>query len=102
MSTRTSNIYARIEPEVKEQAEDILNALGIPMSNAIGLFLRQVVIHRGIPFDMKLPPKKPLSMDSLTEAELNAEIQKGVDDIKAGRVRDAEEVFAEMQRKYNL
>ena len=52
---RTSNIFARVEPEVKEQAEKILTELGIPLSNAIGLFLRQVVLQRGIPFDMKLP-----------------------------------------------
>ncbi len=41
---RTSNVFARVEPEVKEQAESILNQLGIPMSNAVGMFLRQVVI----------------------------------------------------------
>ena len=52
---RTSNIYAQIEPELKEQAEAVLEQLGIPMSNAIGLFLRQVVLQRGIPFDIKLP-----------------------------------------------
>jgi DNA-damage-inducible protein J len=46
---RTSNIFARVEPEVKEQAELVLEQLGIPMSNAIGLFLRQVVLQRGIP-----------------------------------------------------
>ena len=50
---RTSNVFARVEPEVKEQAEKILSELGIPMSNAVGMFLRQVVLQRGIPFDMK-------------------------------------------------
>ena len=58
---RTSNVFARVEPEVKEQAESILNQLGIPMSNAVGMFLRQVIIQRGIPFEMKLPVKKPLA-----------------------------------------
>ena len=51
---RTSSIYARVEPELKEQAELVLDQLGIPMSNAVGMFLRQVVLQRGIPFDMKL------------------------------------------------
>ena len=36
---RTSNVFARVEPEVKEQAEMVLNQLGIPMSNAVGMFL---------------------------------------------------------------
>ncbi len=42
---RTSNIFARVEPEIKEQAEQVLQQLGIPMSNAIDLFLRQVVMQ---------------------------------------------------------
>ncbi len=71
---RTSNIFARVEPEVKEQAELILEQLGIPMSNAIGLFLRQVVLQRGIPFELKLPQSKPLSVSTLTEEQFNAEI----------------------------
>jgi len=56
---RTSNIFARVEPELKEQAELVLEKLGIPMSNAIRLFLRQVVLQRGIPFELKLPQSKP-------------------------------------------
>ena len=39
---RTSNVFARVEPEIKQQAESVLEQLGIPMSNAIGIFLRQV------------------------------------------------------------
>ena len=52
---RTANVFARVEPEVKEQAEQVLDRLGIPMSNAVGMFLRQIVLQRGIPFEMKLP-----------------------------------------------
>jgi DNA-damage-inducible protein J len=71
---RTANIFARVEPEIKEQAEKVLEQLGIPMSNAIGLFLRQVVLQRGIPFDMKLPQNKPLSVEEHGEERFNAEI----------------------------
>lgn len=46
---RTANVFARVEPEVKEQAEQVLDRLGIPMSNAVGMFLRQIVLQRGIP-----------------------------------------------------
>ena len=95
---RTSNVYARIEPELKEQAESILGQLGIPMSNAIGLFLRQVVLQRGIPFDMKLPAKEPLALGLLNESEFNAEIEKGFDDMAAGRTRPASDVFSDLQR----
>ena len=43
---KSANLYARIEPEVKEQAEAILNALGIPASNAITMFYTQDILHR--------------------------------------------------------
>lgn len=88
---RTSNVFARVEPEIKEQAEIVLNQLGMPMSTAISMFLRQIVIQRGIPFDMKLPVKRPLVMGELTKEELDAEIAKGVADIENGRVYSAED-----------
>lgn len=99
---RTSNIFARVEPEIKEQAEQVLEQLGIPMSNAIGMFLRQVVMQRGIPFEMKLPVNKPLAIGSLTKEQFDEEMQKGMDDIKAGRVYSADAVEDEMRRIYGI
>lgn len=99
---RTSNIFARVEPEVKEQAELVLEQLGIPMSNAIGLFLRQVVLQRGIPFELKLPQSKPLSVSSLTEEQFNAEIEKGLADLTAGRVISAESITDRMHQDYGI
>lgn len=99
---RTSNVFARVEPEVKEQAEQVLEQLGIPMSNAIGMFLRQVVMQRGIPFEMKLPVNKPLAIDSLTKEQFDEEMQKGMDDIKASRVYSADAVEDEMKRIYGI
>ena len=97
---RTSNIFARVEPEVKEQAELVLEQLGIPMSNAIRLFLRQVVLQRGIPFELKLPQSKPLSMGTLTEEQFNAELEKGSADLTAGKVVSAEDVADRMCQDY--
>ena len=50
---RTTNVFARVEPELKEQAENVLDRLGITMSGAVGMFLRQIVMQRGIPFEIK-------------------------------------------------
>lgn len=99
---KTSNVFARIEPELKKQAENILSELGIPMSNAIGLFLKQVVLQRGIPFDMKLPASVPLSLGSMTKEEFDAEIEKGFKDYRAGRYQDAEIAFNEIEREYGI
>ena len=100
---RTANVFARVEPEVKEQAEQVLDRLGIPMSNAVGMFLRQIVLQRGIPFEMKLPAyEEPVAYGSLTKEQFNAEIEKGMEDIKAGRVYSADEVEAEMKREFGI
>ena len=102
MATKSANLYARIEPEVKEQAESILSALGIPASNAINMFYKQIILQRGFPFDLKSPSYRPVDMSSLSEAELNAELEKGYADIKAGRTRGANAVFADIHKDYNL
>ena len=94
---RTANVFARIEPELKEDSESILAQLGIPMSNAIGLFLRQVVLQRGLPFEVKLPErKKPIALKTLNADKFDKEINKGYADMKAGRVRSAKNVFDDM------
>ena len=99
---KTANLYARIEPELKEEAESILTALGIPASNAINMFYKQVVLHRGLPFDVKLPASRPVDMTTLTEDQLRAEIQKGYEDVLAGRTKPTDQVFAEIRRDYGL
>ena len=97
---KTSNLYARIEPEVKEQAETILSALGIPVSNAINMFYKQIILQRGIPFEMKLPASTPLAIGGMTREQFDAELQRGMDDIAAGRVVSADAVEAEMKSMY--
>lgn len=99
---KTANIYTRVDPEIKNQAEQILDQLGIPMSNAIGIFLRQVILHNGLPFDMTLPVSKPVAIGSLTKDQLDAELQKGFDDIENGRVFSLDEVDSEMKNRYGI
>lgn len=64
------------------------------------MFLRQIVIQRGIPFEMKLPAKRPLTLDELTKEQFDAELLKGIDDIENERVFSADDVEAEMRRMY--
>ena len=96
-AVKKADIFMSVDPETKEQAEAILNQLGIPMSYAISMFLRQVVLQRGIPFDMKLPVSVPIAIDSMTREEFDRELQKGMDDIAAGRVLSADTVEAEIR-----
>ena len=99
---KTSNVFARVEPEIKEKAETVLEQLGISMSNAVDMFLRQVILHNGIPFEVKIPKSEPLSYGSLTKEQFDKELHKAVDDVKEGRVYTAEEVEAEMKRDFGI
>lgn len=47
---KTATARARVEPEIKDEAERILDECGLTPSEAIGLFYRQVILHHGLPF----------------------------------------------------
>ncbi len=98
---KSANLYARIEPEVKEQAESILEALGIPASNAINLFYKQIILQRGLPFEVKLPVH-PLDIGQMTEETLNAELEKGYADMEQGRSRSMEQVFSDIRKDFDV
>lgn len=99
---KSASLYARIDPTVKAEAETILASLGIPTSTAIDMYFRQIVLQKGLPFDVKLPYEKPVCMGALTEEELNAEIEKGYADILEGRTKPAELAVAEMRKEYKV
>ena len=99
---KTSNLYARIEPDVKEQAESILAALGISVSNAINIFYKQIILQRGLPFEVKLPATPVPDVQMLTTQQLHNELEKGQADIQAGRTLPAEQFFAELRDEYGL
>ena len=98
---KSANLYARIEPDVKNEAEAILSQLGIPASNAINMFYKQIILQGGLPFEVKLP-MHPLDVGNITQEEFNAEMQKGFDDVENGRVKPATEVFSGIRKKYSV
>lgn len=93
---KTASVFTRVSPELKNQAEDVLDRLQIPMSTALNMFLQQVVEQQGIPFEVKLR-HKPLDTSTLTKEQFNQEIQKGFDDFKDGRTYTAEEVHRQLR-----
>ena len=99
---KTANLYARIEPDVKEQAESILAALGIPVSNAINMFYKQIILQRGIPFEMKLPETKVVDMSRLSAQEFDDELEKGYQAMLDGQTKPAGQVFDELRKNYDL
>ena len=99
---KSANLYARIEPEVKEEAERILTVLGIPASNAINMFYKQIILQKGLPFEVKIPPTSRIDLSILTEEELHQELERGYADKAAGRTRPAAKVFADLRNDDNL
>ena len=102
MAAKSANLYARIEPDVKEQAESILSALGIPASNAINMFYKQIILQKGLPFEVKIPENRMVDMATLSEPLLNEELEKGYADMAAGRTKSAKEAFADIRNDYGL
>lgn len=98
---KSANLYARIEPDLKEQAEAILNALGIPASNAITMFYKQIVFHNGIPFDLKIP-NHPTDISRMTESQFNEELEKGYKNMQEGNTIPMEQAFSDIRKKYGI
>ncbi len=98
----TSVVYARIDTNLKDNAESILSQLGISPSSAIQMLYSQIVLKKGMPFELKLPSSKPLAVGAMTREQLDAELQKGVDSIKAGKVYSADEVDAALAKEFGI
>ncbi|MFB6354983.1 MAG: type II toxin-antitoxin system RelB/DinJ family antitoxin [bacterium] len=66
-----SQVSARVDASVKEKASDIFEKLGLTTSGAINMFLRQVILQNGIPFDVKLEltERSQRSLKELQEGE---------------------------------
>ena len=87
---------------MKEQAEGILSALGIPASNAINMFYKQIILQRGLPFEVKMPASRLVDASVLSDAEIDAELEKGYADMKAGRTKSAKSAFSDIRKDYGL
>ena len=55
MAAKTANVMARVEPNVKEQAEEIMDMLVIPVSVVINTLYKQIIMTRSIPFSLSVP-----------------------------------------------
>ena len=98
----TSAVYARIDSNLKESAESILQQLGISPSSAIQMLYSQIVLTRGLPLDLRLPSRKPTAIGGMSREEVDAELMKGMDSLKSGRAYTADEVDAELKREFGI
>ncbi len=91
MAAKSANVTARIEPEIKQQAEAVLERIGLPVSVLIDTLYRQIIMTGGVPYPLTVPRIK--SRDEMTDAEFNAMMQKGCDQAKSGDGLALEDAF---------
>ena len=97
MPTKTANVNARIDQNVKAQAEAILSRIGLPRSVAIDAFYRQIIIHGGIPFALTIPEPRLPMRDQMSAAEFDQMMAAGFAQAKADDSFDVDEVFGELE-----
>lgn len=98
MAVKTANLYARIEPETKTAAESILETLGIPVSTAINMFYKQIILNKGLPFTPKIPTKKTINLSEMTEEQFNEEMEKSYQNMLLDKGITVKEAFASIKR----
>lgn len=93
---KDATVSARVEFDVKNEAEEILQKLGIPVSVVINSLYRQIIYRRGVPFSLTVP-EEPRTLDSLSPEELNAKLARSYEQSLRGEGRPFAEVFDELE-----
>ena len=96
MAVKTANVTARIQPNIKEQAEAILDRHGIPVSVFIDMTYRQVIMRDGVPFSLDIPDKFA-TRDSITKAEFDTMMQTGLSQAKRNDSVSVDEAFEQLK-----
>ena len=90
------NFSVRMSRELKAQSEELYRTLGMPLTTAIQVFLKKSLAVGGLPFELKVSPPPIPNMATMSQAEFDAELQKGYDSAKAGNLIDARQAHAEL------
>lgn len=94
---KTANVNVRIQENIKKQAEDILEMIGIPRATAIDMFYRQIILNKGIPFSLTIPKNVPVLEDT-SEKDFNLMMANGYSQALQGNSYDIDDVFDELEQ----
>lgn len=95
MATKTANVLARVEPEVKTQAENIMSMLGVSASTVINMLYKQIIMTRSIPFSLSVP----IARDEMDADSFNGMMEKGLAQAKSGRGVSLDDAFSSLEHK---
>ena len=71
---KTEMIRARVEPDLKHEAEKVFSALGLSPTEAVTLFYKQVTLHHGLPFEVRIP--NALTREAIRQAQAREGLAK--------------------------
>ena len=95
MATKSANVTARVQPDIKRQAEAVLDKIGLPVSVLIDTLYRQIIMTGGVPYSLTVPNLP--TRDSMTDAEFNTMMEKGYHQAKTGEGLSVDEAFAKIR-----
>ena len=75
-----TSMSIRLDSEVKEQAQQVFNNLGMDMTTAINIFLRQAIQYQGLPFDVRLDESRKL-LEVLTDLDQNRNMSQSFESV---------------------
>lgn len=101
-AVKTDVVRARISPTLKTSAESVFESLGISPSQAIVLFYKQVEIHRGLPFELKIPEYRLENAANFSNDRLDVELERGYASYRDGRVRSLSDAQAAFRGRHKL
>ena len=94
---KTGNVNVRIKSHIKQQAEEILETIGISRAAAIDMFYRQIILNNGIPFPLTIPKELPIH-ENMDESTFNDLMETGYSQAVRGETYSVAEVFEELER----
>lgn len=90
MMAKTDTLHVRVEPSVKQKAEKTLNDLGLSITEAINVFLNQVILNDGIPFEIKKPKYNKATIQALEDTKNQKNLSKTFNNV--------DEMFEELNK----
>ncbi len=90
-------IRVRINDQLKHEANEVLESMGLTMSDAIRIFLKRVVDEKALPFTLEMP--RHLNASQMSKEEFDSRMKRSFRDIEEGRVLPMEEVFAKLKER---
>lgn len=95
MATKSANVTARVQPEIKRQAEAVLENIESPVSVLVDTLYRQIIMTGGVPYSLTVPNLP--TRDSMTDAEFNTIMEKGYHQAKTGEGISVDEAFEKIR-----